>query len=296
MLYVLLISFCASKFISSYTQVKYGKKSKDWFDLAIYSSITSLMAMAFFYFTSGFSIKINASTVWCALFYALGVLSIHYFGLMIYKHMRILDSGFIKSGLGLIATLCVCAVVFKEEITFVSIIRMILSMAAVTTLSLVKNKDDRSNSKNTLRGYVLCGALVISDIVITLINKKMAISTELIDENSCFFIVNVFTFVFSIALAFVLKKGRIKEFAVELKTFPLKKYGYILASTLSSNLGSLLNVWILANGMPVILFTPLNTAIGVVVTVVIARIIAKEKIPPIPVILSLASALLSVVK
>ena len=294
MLFLFSLYFIAHLAVRFFS-VKYGKESKGFFAVACYSIITSAIAVLFFLIATGFSPLINSETLVYATIIATVVVVSQYCSIIVYRHMNILDAGMIHSSLVLILTFFVGAGLYNENISWIAILRMFLAM--LSTVLLVWTKEnagkDKPKTRNTLKGYILCGVMIFVDLVFTILLKGFAMLTTPHDESSCFMLVNMFTLIFSAVLCRVLKKGNSTEVLHELKEIGLKKYGYIALITLGSNMQSLSTVWIHAMKNSVVIFTPLTGAISVIVQVIVSKVVGKEKIPIFVVSLSLLSAVLS---
>lgn len=301
MVSILFLCYFAASTASGFCQVKYGKASKSIFDVAVYSCITCVIATLFFYGMSGFSPQINKQIVIYALAYTAVVICAQYLGLLIIKYMDVLKSGIIRNSVGLILTFILGGVLFEETVDAVSIFRMLLSFGAVVSLFLHKkgNKGQQKEiipKKQRIIGYIICAILILTATLGNIISKMFSSLRDTTDENAYFMLVNIFTFFISFLFTLALKKCNLKVCAKEVAGIGIKGYAYIVISTVGSNLVSLLQIWILASGAPIVLYTPVTAALEVLVQVIVAKFAANEKIPPIPVALSLASALLLFIK
>ena len=295
-MFFLFAAFFVASFASNYGQAKFGREMKNFFAVAFYSVVTCAISSVFFLVMSGFSLQFN-KTVWnFSVFYSAVVLASQYLGIIVYKYMEILSFGLIRNGMTLVFTFLAGAVMYNEKITFVAIMRMLLSvMAALLLVLSSKSKNNDVKIKNTPLGYMICFALIIFGVFSTVILKEFANLPQKQDENSSFFLVNIICFVFSSMATVILQKGKLRHIINDLKTMGKNGYLYILVSTIGSNLVSVLSIWLLAGETAVILYAPLIAAMGVIIQAVVSYIVAKEKIPMIPVLLSLLSAILSFV-
>ena len=206
--------------------------------------------------------------------------------------MRILDVGLILGALSLILTFLAGNIIYNEAITPIAVIRMLFSLIA-TIMLVLNNKKSDNTTRNSFFGYFLCFLLIISSVFSTVLSKEFANLPQKQDENSYFMLINIICFFFSIIVILLTQRGNLKNTLGEFKKINKKSYLYIVISTVSSNISSLLTIWLLAGKVSIILFTPLSSAINIIVRVLTAAIIAKEKIPKIPILLSLATALLA---
>ena len=291
-LVLLFAVYFLSTFTSSYSQIKYARETNTFFAVALYSLITCLVSSLFFLSLTGFSPIFNKTTFIFALLFSIVVIISQYVAIIVYKYMRILDFGLIRGSISLISTFAIGAIWYNEKITIVAIVRMLLSLAATLTLLLNKH-NEKSKIKNTFLGYILCFVCIIAAVFNTILSKEFASLPQKQDENSYFLLVNIICLTFSLLLILFIKKGSAKPIFNELKNIGKLGYLYIFISTLSSNLSSLVTLWLLAGKVSIVLYTPLTAAMGIIVQILTAAIIGKEKIPKIPIILSLSSAVLS---
>lgn len=290
---MLFLLYFIVTFISNYSMVKYAKeKINSFFAVVLYSLVTCAISTVFFLLMTGFNPTFNKTIIIFALLFSITVLASQYFGVVIYKYMRILDSGLIINGLSLVFTFLAGAILYNEKLTVIAILRMILSLLA-TVFLVLNDKNEESEKKNSFKGYIICFVLTVIPVFITVLSKEFASLPQKQDENSYFMLVNIFCFAFSAVLILILQKGNIRLIFQKLKEIGKSGYLYISAGAICSNLTSLLTIWLLAGDVAIILFTPLTAAMKIIIQILIAAIAAKEKIPKIPIILSFASALLS---
>lgn len=289
---LLFAAYFIATFAASYSQVKYARETNTFFAVAVYSLITCAVASVFFLSMTGFQPIFNKTLLIFALLFSGAVLVSQYLTIIVYKYMRILDFGLIKGALTLVFTFMVGALWYDEKITVVALVRMLLSLAA--TIALVSNKPNEKNGiRNTFLGYVLCLICIIGAVCTTVLSKEFANLPQKQDENSYFLLVNIICFIFSLLLILFIKKGGLTPIFKELKSVGKSGYLYIIISTLGSNIGSIITIWLLSGKVSIILYTPLVAAMGIISQILTAAIIGKEKIPIIPTLLSFASAILS---
>ena len=291
-LILLFTAYFIAAFASAYNQIKYARQANTFFAVALYSLITCTVASFFFLSLTGFTPVFNKTILIFALLFSGVVIISQYVALIVYKYMRILDAGLIMGSLNLVFTFMVGAIWYNEKITVIAVLRMVLSLLATLALIFSKN-NEKSIIKNTFLGYILCFICISASVFNTVLSKEFASLPQKQDENSYFLLVNIICFIFSLSLILFIKKGTIKPILSELKAVGKKGYCYILISTLGSNIGSIITIWLLAGRVSIILYTPLIAAMGIIVQILTAAIIGKEKIPIIPIVLSLTSAMLA---
>ena len=289
---LLFAAYFIATFASSYSQIKYARETNTFFAIALYSLITCAGSSVFFLLLTSFELNFNRTIFLFAFLFSAVVIISQYVAIIVYKYMRILDFGLVRGALTLVFTFMVGAIWYNEKITVVAITRMLLSLAATVTLVLSK-RNEKSEMRNTFLGYVLCFVCIIAAIFNTVLSKEFASLPQKQDENSYFLLVNIICFIFSFVLILFIKKGSIMPIFKELKEVGKSGYLYILISMLGSNFCSLITIWLLAGKVSIILYTPLTTAMVIIIQILTATIIGKEKIPKTPIILSLAAAVLS---
>ena len=283
----------AGNFICSlfniWSNQKYSRRSKGSSDFFVYALITGIMAMGVFYVTSGFNIVLNTRTCIYGVVYALVIFINYFFGLAIYKHMGIAETTFINSGLSLVLMTLSGMFFFGEQITLMLGIQILLVLCTVLAIFLGNKKTAKSKGVTKI-GILMCLGRVVLGVICGIIAKAFAEDTEVTDQNSFFFITNVFIVAFALISVIITNKFSPKEIGKKLVQISWLGYLLIAVNVLASNMHSLLQIEIFRIS-DFILYTPLTGALGILAGEIIAVFIAKEKPRILATILAMSSLL-----
>ena len=268
---------------------KYARRSKASSDFLVYALITGAMAVVVFYVTSGFNIVLNTRTCIYGIVYAAVIFINYFFGLAIYKYMGIAETTFIRSGLSLILLTVSGIVFFNEEITLMLGIQIFLVLLTFLVIFLGKNNGAKAKGVTAV-GLLLCLGGVVLGVICGIIAKLFAKDTEVTDQNSFFFITNVFIVAFALISVIFTNKFSIKE--IGKKFGQISRFGYLLimVNVLASNFQSILQIEILRIS-DLIIYTPLSGALGLLAGETVAVFIEKEKPRILATILAMSSVL-----
>ncbi len=284
------LGMTACHFFNTFTSVRYGRETKGFFSLAVSSCVTCIIASLFFFTLTGFQPKFNAVTAVYAIVFALICLISQYTGFSISRYTDVVSRGMIFGGVSLILNSLMGVFIFQENFTLITAAR-IACMLAAGVAAYFHNRH-LSTGKWTRLGWILSILMVINGVGSNAIHKLYATDTRVVDDSSYFLLVNLFCLTASLVLAIGCKRGDLRCCTQELLDIRPRQYLYIALNTISGNVSSLLIMAILAGG-DIVLFAPLNSALALLTTQLIAVMIEKEKFMPIPVVFALASAVLS---
>ncbi len=292
----MLLFYYAAYFIlritNTFSAQRYARISGGNKDTLVYSLITGIIAMAVFYVTSGFNINLNLRTCAYGLIYA-GLIFVSYFvSLSIYRFMGVAESGFISSGVSLVVTVLTGYFYFEETLSLKVTAQLILTFLTILVLFLQNRtgKTEVTTKTITIIGVLLCVVNAVVGSLSNIVTKNFAMDTMVTDENSFFFVTNVFTTAFSLIGILLASKLSFKTAFADVKKISKEGYLMIVINVISSNIIALLIVAILRVG-DLIVFSPLSSALGLIATEVVAVFIAKEKPRIIATLLAISSVL-----
>ena len=110
------------------------------------------------------------------------------------------------------------------------------------------------------------------------------------DQNSFFFLTNVFILACGLCTIATTQKFSVKSVIKEFKSVSPFNYLMIVLNVVSSNMGSILQMLIFREG-DLVLYAPLSSALGLLAGEVVAVAFAKEKPRILATILALSSVL-----
>ncbi len=293
-------AFFLSQLANVYAQQKYGRTSKGYSDIFVYSFFTGIIAMAFFFILSGFSIVLNLRTCIYAIIFAVVVICGSFTRLPAYKFMGVAESGVLVSSMTIVLTALTGFVFFREELTLVSVARIVLMLAAVSVIFFENKKGIKifgRSTRDTTIGFLLCIGCALVGTSSTVMSKLFAMDSGVTDTNSYFFLTNAVIFVFDACALLLIHRGSIKGTFTGFKRIAPSGYAMIGLSTVASNIGSILGVLILAadSGQGnVSLYAPLSSAIGLISSGIVGFVAAHEKPSMLAMLLSVIALFLGV--
>lgn len=277
---------------STFSMQKYGRAAQNRTGFLIYALITGLIAMGVFYATAGFSIALNAQTIFYAVIMAVLAMTSYFTELPVYKYMEVAEVVVITTGGTLIFSSLAGVLLFSEALTIISVLRIVLMLAAILVL-FAENKQPHSHRAKhvSLPGWILCALIIVIGTINTVLSKYIAIDVNVTNSDSLFFFANVLISIVSLLFLLLESRGCIGTCVAELRAIPPSQYLTILVSTVSSNFTSLLGVLILAQGN-ITLFVPLSNALKLLASEAVVIFALHERPKIIPVLLATASMLL----
>lgn len=278
--------------LGTYSRQKYGRTARNRSDYFVYVIITGVIAMGTFCFMSGFSFSFNTRTVIYSVIFAAAIILGHVLTLLRLRLMEIMQISLISDPLSLIMTMIVGRWLFSENITWISMLRVLLSAVAALLAVRGMKKTDTRDKHRFLLGVCLCVILVVQGVFTTVLQKAFAMDPGVTDANSMFFLTNAWMVAISVLILLALDKGHISHVLQDLKGLGLWQYGVTVLGTVSDNISTVLNVQLLAI-VPMSIHTPVSGAVGKLSAAAVAGLIVKEKVPPVPVVLAIVSTLLT---
>ena len=248
---------------------------------ALFFAVNGLVACVFFFISGGFRVGVNLPTVLYAALYALLVIGSLLISLNLLRIASISGVNILSGAFGLIFSSAIGFSFFSEEINAQKLIRIALMSVATVLVFIGENrihqKEEKACVKKNLIALavlILLSALISSGV--TVLTKLFAFSTRVTDENSLFFLTNVLLFcgsTFAFALECFRKKGLLADSFALLQP---RRLISLAGNTVCSNIGSLVGIRLVAQ-MDISVYTPISSALGIVIGVV-ASLIFREKL------------------
>ena len=240
------------------------------------------VSCVFFLVVDGFRVELNSETFIFSLIFAALVAASLFVSLWMLKLASISGVNILGSAFGLVLSSAMGFIAFSEEIVPIKFVRIGLMILAALFVFLDegRQKKDGEGKKISFRALVpLLFAVTLSAVIgclVTLTTKLYTGSDSVASENSFFFWSN-FILAFGAALVFgficIKNKG---SFSNSVSLFHPKRLISLVGNTLCSNVGSIIAIWLVAQ-MDLSVYTPVSSAIGVIVAV-IASVIFRERL------------------
>ena len=242
--------------------------------------LTSLIACGFFFVSGGFHLAISGMTLLYSAIYALVVAVSVVSNLMVYRYASISDVNVTTSACGMICTALIGYVFFAEEVSLRGILRLAIMLAAIVLVFLdqkqaaaptppsdATEKDAPKGSRHLTILIVLLGVVTLAVCANTIVLKLFTASPRVTDQNSFFFFTNVVLAVFAAVALAIDSRRHPGTFSEALTLLQPRKLVSMAGNTVCSNIGSIVSVLIVAQ-MDVSIYSPLTTAIGILVGLV----------------------------
>lgn len=276
---ILVIAGVGSKAFSKLCSNILSQNSVSKYSLVLV--INSFVACLFFAFSSGLRIFANGVTLIYSVAYALIAMISIVSGVVVYRYATVSNVNILSSSCGMICTAVVGWMLFMEEVVVSGVIRLAIMLIAIALVFLDQKSGGIANTEKKKKCNNIALALMIAIISAsacanTVVLKAFAMSERVTDENSFFFLTNVFLLVASLivfAVACLRKQG---EFRDAVKLLRPNKIIAIAGNTVCSNIGSLVCVLIVAQ-LDVSIYSPVSSALGIIAGV-IGSLIFKEKL------------------
>lgn len=247
----------------------------------LYCAVTGVVACIFFFVSDGFRVDLNLPTFIFSLIFALLVAASLVVSLWLLKLATISGVNILGGAFGLVLSSAMGFFIFLEEFSAIKLIRIALMLISAFFVFIDERRNNDTDKKgDDLRAALrLLLAVTLSSVIgcfVTLTTKLFVASDAVASENSFFFWTNALLLLGSLlifALECAKKKGTFDDVASLVRPrnlFPL------VGNTLCSNVGSLIAIWLVAK-MELSVYTPVSSAIGVVVAFV-ASLIFREKL------------------
>jgi len=238
----------------------------------LFLAVNALFACGFFWFFGGFRIHLNLTTLIYSLIYAVVVAMSLIANLLVYKYATITAASIIPTGFSLLGSMLIGYAFFSEEIGWRTVVRIALMIAASVLIffdriSLDPKQDKPEPPKKLFPMIAVFAAVILFGYGNTIVTKSFAISPNVTDANSFFFMTNAFMVLGAlIALGVGFFKAR-KSVQSALMLLKPKKMISLVGNTFCSNVGSLLSLRIVVR-MDVSIYTPINSAVGIFLAIV----------------------------
>lgn len=290
-IYYLLIFFLSGAGV--FSNQKYARSTKTVNDFSVYALITGVFAVGVFFCMAGFNVRLNLRTCCYAIAFAVLIFLNYFASLALYKFMGIAERQFIVSGLSIILTILLGVFFYSEDFKLISLIQLILILLTFLAIFLSACERNAKRQKITFWGITLCVAEALIGALCRAVSKSYAGDKGVTDENSFFFITNIFIVLFAFIAVYITNKGKLKTAYTSLKS--VSKMGYLMIgiSVLGANITSVLEILILREG-DLVLYAPLRTALNLIAGETVAIIFAKEKPRIIATVLAVSSVVVVV--
>ncbi len=283
--YFLLLLFLMTRTVTSVT-VKYCSRifsARGVTGSLMYAIETSLLSLVCYWAYNGFHLSFNPTvTLYGAVFGALVVVSL-IFTTFMYNYGSIAFINFVTSTVSLISAALAGILFFDETITPDKLLRIAMMIVAVFVVMLGARKkmpvaDQNSKKKRGIHPFVIImpTLVAIAGTGASIVLKAYIATDGATDENSLFFMTNVFSFAYTIPiLCFIARREKIG--AREIGKIFIDKRGVILILSIAvSGVQSIITALMIAQ-MDVAVYTPITSAIGFV-ALAIATPLVRERL------------------
>ncbi len=230
-------------------------------------AVMTFFSIIVFYFTSGFDVRINPTTLIYSLIYsAIAIISVILLFAAMSRINLILYSVLNNSQSLLV---WIYGIIFmKEQLYAGSIISAVLFSISI----IIPIFDIKKNKTNVL-GYVIGIAVALNSSASSILLKYYAASPSKMSDSTLCFYTNVF--MLALILIWFLISHNSRPSFKQLRT-KKKAFMFIFFCTLCNNFSSILQLYILKT-MPISLYSILIAALGCIVTFIISKLIFKEQ-------------------
>jgi drug/metabolite transporter (DMT)-like permease len=249
----------------------------------MYTIETSLLSLLCYWAYNGFHLSFNPTvTLYGAVYGALVVVSL-IFTTFMYNYGSIAFINFVTSTVSLISAALAGILFFDETITPDKLLRIAMMIVAVFVVMLGARKkmpvaDQNSKKKRGIHPFVIImpTLVAIAGTGASIVLKAYIATDGATDENSLFFMTNVFSFAYTIPiLCFIAKREKIG--AREIGKIFIDKRGVILILSIAvGGVQSIITALMVAR-MDVAVYTPIASAIGFV-ALAIATPLVRERL------------------
>ena len=248
-------------------------------------AIRSLVACLFFFMLGGFSISINTKTLLFSLGYGLSILAYILINLFSLRFMNVLGAGILSTPLNLILTAVMGVLLWEEDITLSRYLAIILTSVSallifidIRHLAKQDNKGKSDAGRVNLKAYIPLMLLsVVFAVIQNLFLKAFAISTDVTDENSFYFLTNFVILAWGLIMLGIQSFSNIGEVKTGLKSFfTFKRALPSVSNVLLGNVAAIALMPILKE-IEISNFTPLSSAYMIIVSVFVS-LLFKERL------------------
>ena len=247
---------------------------------ALYFTVNGTVACLFFLLSGGFKLSFNVPTLIYSVLYALIVTVSLVSNTIIYKLASISDVNIIVSSTGLIGSAFIGYLVFKESIGINTVIKICIMLVTIVLIFFENKKktgnDEKKQTGNHFLKIIVFTALVFVALSNSLIIKAFSVSENVTDSNSFFFLTNLILIAGAVTVYIVESVKNHEGFKDSLSLLSPANLFSLAGNTVFSNIGTLISVLIMAQ-IPLSLYSPLSSALGVLIAVA-ASLIFRERL------------------
>lgn len=252
---------------------------------AMFTLTSGIISCLFYWIMNGFKINATPTVILFSLGFTLALCLSNIGILTVYRFLNVANVLVILSSSQLIMISLAGALFFKEEITVLKVIKILIMLMCIF-LSFIDTKKREAPDKTGTKINVSASKVVITVILllitmtanssITVLNKFYTISNNVTDEESYLFFGNLFMVFISAA---ILLCAYFRSPSVGKLTFSMVKtrsFIFMIINALGGGISCLIALLIIAN-LDVTIATPISSAVGMIMTVM-TSLILKEKI------------------
>ena len=238
----------------------------------LFLAVNGLFACGFFWLFGGLRIHLNLTTLIYSLVYAAVLTMLLIANLLVYQYATIAAVNIIPTGFSLLGSMLIGYAFFGEEIGWRTVVRIAIMIVASVLIffdrkPLHPEQDKLEPKKKLFPMIAVFAAVILFGYGNTIVTKSFAISPNVTDANSFFFMTNavmVLGALAVLAVGFVKERKSVQSALILLKP---KKLISLAGNTLCSNVGSLISLRIVAL-MDVSIATPISSAVGIFLAIV----------------------------
>lgn len=282
--YFLLFIFLITRTVTSVTSKSCSRifSARGVTGSLMYTIETSLLSLICYWAYNGFHLSFNPTvTLYGAIYGALVVVSL-IFTTFMYNYGSIAFINFVTSTVSLTSAALAGMLFFDEIITPDKLLRIAIMLVAVFVVMLGARKKmpeaDQNRKKRGIHPFVIIMPTLVAIVGTgaSIVLKAYVAADGATDENSLFFMTNVFSFAYTVPiLLFVARRERVT--AHEISKIFIDKRGVILVLAIAvSGVQSMITA-LLISQMDVAVYTPITSATGFV-ALAIATPLVRERL------------------
>lgn len=246
---------------------------------------TSLFALFYFWALNGFHLEFNPTVILYGLIYGIIVIVSLVPSVFVYNYASFAFISFVSGSMNLILSLLMGMILFSEVITVEKILRVVIMLCATAVMFIGRNSNkaetevaNESKTEKRKKLIIVLSIIAFSALLTaagTAVLKYYSADTNVTDQNSFFFITNIFSSLLVLpVLPFTMKRDKIKLYDLW-KMVKSKRTVYSAVTTLNSNINSIVQLLLLGM-MEVSIYTPLSSAFSFAAVAVAIPIIGEK--------------------
>lgn len=246
---------------------------------------TSLFALFYFWALNGFHLEFNSTVILYGFIYGIIVIISLIPSVFVYNYASFAFISFVSGSMSLILSLLMGMFLFSEVITVEKLLRVVIMLCATAVMFIGRNSnkakteaENESKTEKRKKLIIVLSTLAFMSLIgaaSTAVLKYYSADTNVTDQNSFFFITNIFSaFLVLPVLPFTMKRDKIKPSDLW-KMVKSKKTIYSAVTTLNSNINSIVMLLLLGM-MDVSIYTPLSSAFTFAAVAVATPIIGEK--------------------